>query len=176
MNVRNRQEAWNKVNEIFPTDYTENTIKTKNAGYPIYDSNLGDDHGYICDLGNRLEVNLANGKTVNIWIDEKSFTDMPLDEQNEITTLFATWLRPYTHRVIVKVMERRNEIINNEFALTLLRELKKRQDTEDYDFFTSMGCLLSNFDGFKVHDPHNHALTHSNSYRDILYDMYVKNI
>lgn len=69
MTVNSIKEAWEMVNEIFPTDYTENTIKTKNAGYPVFDSNLGDENGYICDLGNRLEVNLADGTTVNIWIE-----------------------------------------------------------------------------------------------------------
>jgi hypothetical protein len=59
-----------KADEIFPTDYYENSIKTRNAGYEIYDSTLGDEHGYICDLGNRLEVNLPSGETVNIWIEE----------------------------------------------------------------------------------------------------------
>ena len=76
MTVKNIQEAWKTVNEIFPTDYSKNAIKTKNAGYEIYDSNLGDEHGYICDLGNRLEVNLASGKTVNIWIEENSFENL----------------------------------------------------------------------------------------------------
>lgn len=27
-------------------------------------------HAYICDLGNRLEVNLETGETVNVWIEE----------------------------------------------------------------------------------------------------------
>lgn len=70
MKARTKNEAWEIVNEIFPTDYHENTVKTSNAGYPIYDSNLGDDHGYICDLGSRLEVNFEDGRTVNVWIEE----------------------------------------------------------------------------------------------------------
>ena len=71
MTAHSIKEAWEMVNKIFPTDYYENSIKTRNAGYPIYDSNLGDEYGYICDLGNRLEVNLASGKTINIWIEEE---------------------------------------------------------------------------------------------------------
>lgn len=81
MTATNKKQAWEIVDEIFPTDYTENTIKTKNAGYPIYDSNLGDEHGYICDLGDRLEVNLANGKTINVWIDfEPCFTEYQIED------------------------------------------------------------------------------------------------
>jgi hypothetical protein len=70
MTAKNMSEAWNMVNELFPTDYYENTAKTANAGYPIYDSTLGDENGYICDLGCRLEINFADGRSVNIWIEE----------------------------------------------------------------------------------------------------------
>ena len=72
MTAKNMNEAWNMVNELFPTDYYENTAKTANAGYPIYDSTLGDDTGYICDLGSRLEINFADGRTLNIWIEEEA--------------------------------------------------------------------------------------------------------
>ena len=27
-------------------------------------------YNYICDLGARLEVNLVDGRTINIWIDD----------------------------------------------------------------------------------------------------------
>lgn len=30
------------------------------------------------------------------------------------------------------------------------------------------------FETFKQYDPHNHPLTHSHSYRDILHDVYIK--
>ena len=33
--------------------------------------------------------------------------------------------------------------------------------------------LLENFEEFKQYDTHSHILTHSKSYRDILYDMYI---
>ena len=66
MTVKNITEAWAKADEIIPTDYNKNESKSARAGYDIYEGINGD---YICDLGNRLEVNLATGKTVNIWID-----------------------------------------------------------------------------------------------------------
>ena len=71
-------------------------------------------------------------------------------------------------------MEKRNEIINNEFAMKLLKELKEREEKEKVDFDNNIGALFSDFDGFKEYDSHNHPLTHANSYRDILYDMYIK--
>ena len=104
----------------------------------------------------------------------KKFAELNYNEQEEIAELFATWLKNYTHEVIIKVMEKREEIINNEFTMNLLRELKTRTEEEGKDFGRSIRNLLGNFDTFKEYDPHNHPLTHAKSYRDILHDMYIK--
>ena len=95
-------------------------------------------------------------------------------ERDDIVLLFANWLNHYSHEVIIKVLEKRDEIINNEFAMNLLKELKKREEEERTDFNNSMGSLFNNFDDFKEYNPHNHPLTHANSYRDILHDMYIR--
>ena len=100
--------------------------------------------------------------------------EMNAYERKEIAQLFATWLRPYVHEVIVKVLERRDEIVNNEATMHLLRELHNREVKEDKDFNDSINMMLGDFDIFSKHDPHNHALSHSRSYRDVLYDMYIR--
>ena len=41
---------------------------TKRAGYKVYRS-TNKYYDYICDLETRLEINYANGKSENIWID-----------------------------------------------------------------------------------------------------------
>lgn len=68
MKAKNILEAWEMVNEFFPTDYEKDEASSNTAGYNIYRSRLNH-YDYICDLGDRLEVNLANGKTVNVWIE-----------------------------------------------------------------------------------------------------------
>lgn len=78
MKANSKQEAWKKVNEIFPTDYKKDEASSERAGYPIYRSTAeGHHYDYICDLGDRLEVNLdsSHRETVNIWIEE------PVSEQ-----------------------------------------------------------------------------------------------
>lgn len=72
MTVRTVKEAWEKANEIFPTDYEKSNERSGCAGYDVYESTLEDCNAWISDLGNRLEVNLENGETVNIWIDCES--------------------------------------------------------------------------------------------------------
>lgn len=62
--------AWQKANEIMPGDYMQDARRTERAGYPVYMGTIPGRYDYICDLETRLEVNLDDGSTVNIWIDE----------------------------------------------------------------------------------------------------------
>lgn len=87
MKVNNIKEAWKVADEIFPTDYNKDEQASERAGYSIYRSPINY-YDYICELGDRLEVNLANGKTINIWI-EKDFTD---DEKKELCGYIDTFL------------------------------------------------------------------------------------
>ncbi len=69
--VKTMEEAWTKANEIFPTDYMKDDESSEHAGYPIYRS-TAEEHfnDYICDLNDRLEVNIAEGnQSINIWIE-----------------------------------------------------------------------------------------------------------
>ena len=69
MKVNSRKEAWSRADEIFPGDYMIDGNRSERAGYPIYYSTTDGVHAYICDLGDRLEVNLPSGESVNIWIE-----------------------------------------------------------------------------------------------------------
>lgn len=78
--VNSISAAWAKVNEIFPSDYNKDEASSERAGYNVYRSPLNH-YDYICDLGDRLEVNLANGETVNIWIkEEEQLPELPAKE------------------------------------------------------------------------------------------------
>ena len=68
MTVTSIRDAWAEVQKIFPTYYEHDTSRSERAGYPIYYSTAAGVDAWISDLGNRLEVNLPDGKSVNIWI------------------------------------------------------------------------------------------------------------
>ena len=68
MTVTSIRDAWAEVRKIFPTDYEYSIERSERAGYPIYYSKASGVNAWISDLGNRLEVNLPDGKIVNIWI------------------------------------------------------------------------------------------------------------
>ena len=104
----------------------------------------------------------------------EKFESMTVAERAEITELFANWLRKYSHDVIVRVMERAEEIMNNTFTMNLLKELKEREDKERDEFSDSIRYFITNFEMVKKYDPHNCPTTHADSYRDVLYDMYIK--
>jgi hypothetical protein len=84
MIVKTIQKAWNMVNEIFPVGYKKDEASSERAGYPIYRSLANNCNDYICDLNDRLEVNLGNGKSINIWIREEAVEeDKPMQESLE---------------------------------------------------------------------------------------------
>ena len=81
MKATSKAHAWEMVNEIFPTDYIKDDARSKRAGYDIYYSTAAGVHVWISDLEERIEVNLPNGKTVNIWIAESpEFSEYSLEE------------------------------------------------------------------------------------------------
>ena len=80
MKVSNIKEAWRKADIIFPTDYLLDSERTKKAGYDIYWSTLDGCTAWISDLGNRLELNLPNGKTVNIYVIEYKYKEWQIED------------------------------------------------------------------------------------------------
>lgn len=97
MKANTIQEAWNMANKIFPTDYEKDEASSQRAGYPIYRSTAeGHHYDYICDLNDRLEVNLSTGKTVNIWIQE---AQEPEKKEEEISPEMLEKLRETARRI-----------------------------------------------------------------------------
>ena len=89
--VNSKKEAWKIVNAIFPTDYQKDEISSNGAGYPVYRSTAeGHFYDYICAMDERLEVNLSNGKAVNIWFSaiylkakELAHDNVRLNQEND---------------------------------------------------------------------------------------------
>lgn len=79
--VHTREQAWEEVNKIFPGDYELDAQSSERAGYPTYRSKV-EFYDYICDLNTRLEVNLKDGRTINVHIE-------PTEEQKQIEELTA---------------------------------------------------------------------------------------
>lgn len=103
------------------------------------------------------------------------YNEMNYEQRDEIAELFESWLGMYTEEVIAQVAKRTDEIINDDFSMNLIRELKVRQDKEKEERIRDFAYILGRADG-TTFGVHNHSLTHSKSYRDVLYDMYIMDI
>lgn len=66
--VQTMGEAWALADELFPSDYIEDAASSARAGYPVFRSTAAGCNAYICDLGDRLELNFDNGGSFNIWV------------------------------------------------------------------------------------------------------------
>ena len=83
MTVTSIRDAWAEVQKIFPTRYEHDASRSERAGYPIYYSTASGVNAWISDLGNRLEVNLPDGKSANIWIQAPAEATITSDSAEE---------------------------------------------------------------------------------------------
>lgn len=70
--VESRQEAIDLINKHYPLTYELEADSKERAGYPIYRSEE-EYYTYFCDLGCRIELNLASGETVNYYWKTPSY-------------------------------------------------------------------------------------------------------
>lgn len=92
-------------------------------------------------------------------------------ERSEFATLLATWLSKYTDECIKRVLPKVYDIYEDEHAMHLLRELHKREEKERKE---NADTIRLNLEVETYYEVHNHCLTHANAYREVLYDMYIR--
>lgn len=68
--ANDKKAAWAIADELFPSDYVHDSSRSQRAGYDVYMSTFPGMDAWISDLGDRLEVNLPDGQTVNVWIED----------------------------------------------------------------------------------------------------------
>lgn len=85
MKANSREQAWREADKLIPTDYIKDEKKSDAAGYDIYYSTCEGVNAWISDLEDRLEINLATGETVNIWIEEEpQFKEYQISDALEV--------------------------------------------------------------------------------------------
>lgn len=108
MKAQNINEAWTIAREIFPTELQKDDESSSRAGYPIYRSTTRH-YCYICELGDRLEINLDDGRTINIWIN-------PEDEREALSRHIAIIHAAREHGAQIRPHHTENRI-KIEFAI-----------------------------------------------------------
>lgn len=81
--VTTKAEAWDIAMALLggKMSYILDQKSSERAGYNIF-RNDESYYSYICDLGDRLKVNMENGATKNIWIG--NLTDKQKESTKEI--------------------------------------------------------------------------------------------
>lgn len=96
MKATSERKAFEKAFDILSSGVEKDEEATNRAGFAIYRSTANPSE-WVSDLGNRLEVNKANGESVCIWIDEteeeteaqeteKATTEAKASEQGDTMT------------------------------------------------------------------------------------------
>lgn len=81
--VMSKNDAWIEADHLLSHDVDYDVYRSKQAGYPIYYSTWEDINEWVSDLGDRLEVNLADGTTVNIWVKEREILQELINKSRE---------------------------------------------------------------------------------------------
>ena len=102
------------------------------------------------------------------WITSTTVT-----ERKKFCTQLQCWLSPYTQNVYERVMNQIEDIINNDTALQMISELYTRTQYETNEEINQIFYNMDNPDDYKD-EIHKHVLYHSEAYRDVLYDMYIR--
>lgn len=107
----------------------------------------------------------------------KKWEDLSFDEKEEISKLFTNWLGEYTDKVVLKVMRKKEEILNNSTVIVMLKELYKleKSDMESIEFniYKMLNGGEKDFEHAKAYGIRP-IHSSSRSYRDVLYDLYIK--
>lgn len=115
MKAKNLCEAWTMAAEIFPTPYHKDEQSSKHAGYNIYRSDYFNRYYcYICELGDRLEINLDDGRTINIWIAPEEDENGNPAEEIRAAVVSMHDMEAYGAKATAHSMETR---INIEFCI-----------------------------------------------------------
>lgn len=132
MTVTSKKAAWDEVNKIFPTDYEMNEAESERAGYSIFRSTAEGVNAWISDLGDRLEVNLPDGKTVNVWIEEpKEQNEDNMADRMEVLKRIQRLAYYYTEEYVKELDNKKRE----DAAVKELEEAKKAGNGE-------IGCVV----------------------------------
>ena len=144
MNAKSREEAWRIADELMPTDYMKDDMRSERAGYPVFWSTADGCDAHICDLNDRLEINLDNvGKTVNIWIDE--MPEIEVEEKWSESDVRECCIKNdfYTAGDCKAYSEMLNFVDNNSFSVENLYKVAKDilEHSEDQTIENIMFCI-----------------------------------
>ena len=87
--------------------------------------------------------------------------------------IVSNWLKNYSNEVVVRVMEKYEQIINDKTTYTMLSKLYEEENKEEETFIHDIGYMVK----YGIKDETKDMLRfgeYSQSYREVLYDLYIR--
>ena len=87
--------------------------------------------------------------------------------------IVANWLKDYNNDVVVRVMKKYEQIINDKTTYTMLSKLYEEENKEEETFIHDIEYMVK----FGIKDETKDMLRlgeYSQSYREVLYDLYIR--
>ena len=87
--------------------------------------------------------------------------------------IVANWLKDYNNDVVVRVMKNYDTIINDKTTYTILSKLYEDENKEEETFIHDIEYMVK----YGIKDETKDMLRlgeYSRSYRDVLYDLYIR--
>lgn len=87
--------------------------------------------------------------------------------------IVANWLKDYSNDVVVKVMEKYEQIINDKTTYNMLSKLYEEENREEVKFILDIKNIVE----YGIKDETKDMLRlveYSQSYREVLYDLYIR--
>ena len=103
-------------------------------------------------------------------VRKKRYKDMNKDYEIKIV---ANWLKNYSNEVVVRVMEKYEQIIKDKTTYTMLSKLYEEENKEEETFIHDIEYMVK----FGIKDETKDMLRlveWSRSYREVLYDLYIR--
>ena len=105
--------------------------------------------------------------------------EMNYTEMKEFAEQLNAWLGVYTNECIERVMDKIDQIVENETAMYMIKKLAEgeryQQDERNRRFTTMLDYIK---EGKEIPDCfrhiHGYDIHNTESYRNVLYDMYVR--
>ena len=98
--------------------------------------------------------------------------------REELILDIAYFCKPYVSSICDVVVSQIETILENEYIRRLLHELRIRGEKETKEFNNKIGWRIYEVIHQEIFqtefDIHNCCMTHSSSYRDVLYDMLIR--
>ena len=136
--------------------YYEKEIRTKKNGYT------------------RIDYKLVNPTKEMINVAKVCQKERYKDMNNEeAIKIVANWLKDYRNDIIVRVMEKYEQIINDKTTYTMLSKLYEKENKEEETFIYDIEHIVK----YGITDETKDMLRlgeYSNSFREVLYDLYIR--